>query len=249
MNQRVFLLPIFATILFTILFLQACGGGGGGGSSSSGPAITITNPTSEPTFSTTLSGVIIGGRISGAGFVNVTNTNTGQTARGFVNYNQGVGTWFVTGLGRLGLGANRIVATADADGTGSNTASDVITIFRPLVPLNEIFNGPNQLSATTFWTDLSSFGQSHQFAIFEDGTGRSTTGNALTENAGVVVDFTWTMLGPDSFIVNNCPTCSFQMISRIAGSVSIQEFTGQIETVGGAGEIATHAFELMLGNL
>jgi hypothetical protein len=224
--------------------LGACGGGGGGG----GPAVSISVPTSDPTYSTNWSSVRLGGAISHASFVHVTNAATGTTTEGFVNYFQGQGSWFADVYG-LGLGENPITVVADADGTGATTARAFITVIRPSQPADLIFNGANQSLAATFWTDGSSFGQSHKIALFEDGTGRSTTGSALSEAAGAVTDFTWTKLGPDSIQISNCPTCSFQKISRISGSLNDAVFYGQIETVGGAGELALHAFSLTAGNL
>jgi len=201
--------------------LSACGAGGGGE---------------------------VGGAISHASFVHVTNAATGTTTEGFVNYFQGQGTWFADIYG-LGLGDNPITVVADADGTGTTTASTHITVIRPSQPADLIFNGPNQSLASTFWTDGSSFGGSHKIALFADGTGRSTTGSVISETAGAVTDFTWTKLGPDSIQISSCPTCSFQKISLISGSLNDAVFYGQIETVGGAGELASHAFLLTAGNL
>jgi len=235
--------------VFTLAFIVALAGcGGGGGGSGQTPTINIINPSTGPSYSTVWTGVIIGGTISNASFVHATNALTGATSTGYVNYNQGHGSWFAD-VGGLGFGDNPITVTADSDGTGSSTANAYITIVRPLQPLDEIFNAPNQFSANTYWTDAHSYNQSHKIALFADGTGRSTTRSALSEDAGGVVDFTWTMPGPDSVLITNCPSCSFQMISRISGSITVDAFNGQIETTGGASELALHAFTLTAGVL
>jgi len=52
-----------------------------------------------------------------------------------------------------------------------------------------------------------------------------------------------------SLTISSCPACSFQVISRISGSITVDAFNGQIETVGGVGETALHAFTLADGNL
>jgi hypothetical protein len=234
----------FAVAFALGALLSACGAGGGGGA----PAVSILVPTSDPSYSTNWSDVRLGGAISHASFVHVTNTATGTTTEGFVTYFQGQGTWFADIYG-LGFGENPITVIADADGTGATTASAHITVIRPSQPADLIFNGPNQSLASTFWTDGSSFGGSHKIALFADGTGRSTTGSVISETAGAVTDFTWTKLGPDSIQISSCPTCSFQKISLISGSLNDAVFYGQIETVGGAGELASHAFLLTAGNL
>jgi hypothetical protein len=244
-TKYVSILPV---AIFTLAFVVTLTGCGGDGDSGLTPSISITNPTAATNYSTVWTGEIIGGVISHASFVHVSNTLTGGTTLGFVFYNQGMGTWFADVSG-LAFGDNLITVTADSDGTGTNTANAYITLIRPLQPLDEIFNGPNLFSANTYWTDAHSFNGSHKITLYEDGTGRSTTGSALSEDAGSVTDFTWTMLGPDSVLITNCPTCSFQMISRISGSITVDEFHGQIETIGGVGELAIHAFTLTAGNL
>jgi hypothetical protein len=221
--------------IFTIVFVIVLTGCGGGGDDSGlVPSISITNPATAPSYSTVWTGVRIGGTISNASFVYVSNALNGSTTTGYVNYNQGLGSWFADVAG-LEFGDNPITVTADSDGNGTTTANAYITLIRPLEPLDEIFNAPNQLSSNTYWIDGSSFGKSHKIALYEDGTGRSTTGSGLSENAGGVTDFIWTKLGPDSVLITNCPTCSFQIISRISGSINVDAFNGQIETVGGAG--------------
>ncbi len=190
----------------------------------------------------------LGGTISSASYVHVRNALTGVTVEGFVFYVDGQGTWFADFYG-LGLGDNALTVTADSDGRGKRTSSAHITVARPLQPVNLIFNGADQNSASTFWTDGSSFGSSHKIALFQDGTGRSTTGSALGESAGAVAGFTWSMLGPDSIQIVNCSTCSFQMLSRISGSVDEGVSFGQIETIGGAFETALHGFSLANGKL
>lgn len=234
-------------VIYIILFvigLTGCGGGDSG----QAPSISITNPTSAPGYSTVWTGVRIGGTISNASFVHVSNALTGSAHTGYVSYNQGQGTWFAD-VGGLGFGDNLITVTADSDGTGTSTANAYILLVRPLQPLDEVFNAPNQFSANTHWIDDHSFNSSHKIALYEDGTGRSTTGSALSEDAGGVTDFTWTKLGPDSFLITNCPTCSFQMITRISGSITVDAFHGQIETLGGAGDPVIHVFTLTAGKL
>ena len=180
----------------------------------------------------------------------MTNAATGITVEGFVNYFQGQGTWFAEIRG-LTLGENPITAVADEYGDGASTARTFITVIRPLQPADLIFNGPSQNLSSTFWTDASSIGEFHKIALFADGTGRSTTGSVLSETAGAVADFTWSKLGPDAIQISNCPTCSFQKIFGISGSLNEGIFFGQIETVGGAGEVgnASHVFQLTDGNL
>ncbi len=240
------LLSVAIVMLALICALPGCGGGGG--NAGQVPSIDITNPTSAPSYATVWTGEIIGGTISYAGFVNASNARTGASTIGYVFYNQGQGTWSADIRG-LQPGDNMITVTADSDGTGTNTANAYINLIRPLQPINEIFNGPNRFSANTYWIDDNSYNQSHKIALFEDGTGRSTTGSALDEDSASVIDFTWTMLGPDSVLITNCLTCSFQMISRISGSITVDEFNGQIETIGGVGELALHVFTLTAGNL
>jgi len=232
-------------IVILAILLAGCGGGGGGVQS---PSISIDVPTSAPGYSTTWTSVRLGGTISHASFVHVRNSSTGFTTEGYVNYYQGYGSWFADVYG-LGFGDNSITVTADADGTGARTANAHITVIRPLQPADLIINGPDQSSAPTYWTDTSSFSGSHNIAFFANGTGRSTTGSTITENAGTVVNFTWSILGPDSIIISNCLNCSFQKISQIQGSLNEELFYGQVETVGGNGNISLDSFVLTSGNL
>lgn len=238
---------ILAVALFLGLLLTACGGGGGGGGDDS-PSITIDVPTSAPTYATAWADVRLGGSISGASFVHVHNALTGSNTEGYVNYNQGLGSWFAD-ISGLGFGDNPITVTADADGTGTNTADAYITIVRPLQPADLILNGTNQVSAVTYWTDGSSYHGSHKIALFADGTGRSTTGSTLTEDAGGVVDITWSKTSPDSIVITGCLTCSFQAISRISGSFADAAYYGQVVTTGGLGDVSLDAFILTDGTL
>lgn len=237
----------FGIALSFCVLLAACGSEDSENADLS-PSISIYVPTSAPSYSTTWTNVRLGGAISNAGFVHVTNALTGFTSDGFVTYYQGKGSWFADVYG-LGFGENPITVTADDSGSGFRTANAYITVIRPLQPANLIFNGADQYTASTFWTDASSFDASHKIALFGDGTGRSTSGSALSENAGDVTDFSWTKPGPDSILILNCSTCSFQKISRISGSLNDKLFLGQIETVGGDEEIVLHAFNLYSGNL
>ena len=233
--------------LLAICSLQF-GCGGGGGDDTSSPSITILQPTAEPTYATTWTDVRLGGTLWGAAFVHATNTATGYTTEGFVFYNQGAGSWLADIPG-LTFGENPITVTADEDGRGLNTANDHITVIRPLVPLNLIFNGANLSGGSSHWYDANSLNESHKLALYEDGTGRSTTGSLFTEEAGTAVDITWSMLGPDEIQINQCPNCSFQRVSRISGALDEALFFGQVETAGGAGELALHVFVLVNGGL
>jgi hypothetical protein len=244
-NYSYKLLQIGQILILNTLLLAGCFSGS---DSDSTPSISIEVPTSEPTYSTTLTGLRLGGTISGASFAHVENTVTGSSFLGYVFYNEGHGTWFADVSG-LTFGENPLVVIADKDGSGTSTASAYISVVRPLVPLDLIINGSNQFSASTFWNDAHSIADSHKIAIFEDGTGKSTTGSLLSEYAGDVVDITWTMLSPDSIQIINCPTCSFQKISRISGSLDEGVFYGEIETVGGDSDFAIHAFVLNSGVL
>jgi len=239
--MRLLILLVFSIIITTC--------GSGADDSSSRPTISIENPTSEPTYSTTSSSVRIGGRLSGAGFVHVLNTTTGFSTEAYVTYNiEGIGSWFADVYG-LVPGDNLITATADEAGTGTNTAVDSIIISRPLQPYTLIINAADSASATSHWTDMHSFNTSHRIALFADGTGISTTGNVLNEDAGATITFTWSVLGPEAIQINNCLTCSFQQITRISGSLDEEVFLGQVETVNGDGEVALHAFFLNPGTL
>jgi len=240
----------WCTALAAILgsIVTACGGGGRG-SAAQDPSISIDVPTTAPTYSTTSTDVRIGGTISHAGFVQVRNSRTGVTTEGYVSYSgPGQGSWFADVQG-LQPGENPITATADHDGTGRETAAATIVLFRPLEPLTLIFNGSDRDSADSIWTDENSIDKSHMIALFSDGTGRSTTGSALSQSAGTPVTFAWSMLSPDSIQILNCPTCSFQRISRVSGSRSEEIFYGQIETTAGGGELALHVFTLSMGRL
>lgn len=228
--------------------VTACGGGGPG-NTGQGPSLSIDVPTSARSYSTTSTDMRIGGAISHAGFVHVRNLLTGFTTEGYVFYSgSGHGSWFADVQG-LGLGENPITATADSDGSGRETATATIVLVRPLEPVSLIFNGSGQDSADSIWTDENSIGKSHKIALFGDGTGRSTTGSALADSAGATVNFAWSMLSPDSIQILNCPTCSFQRISRISGSRSEEVFYGQIETTTAGGELALHVFTLSMGRL
>lgn len=223
-------------------------GGCGGGNSVPPPSISIDVPTSAPAYFTTATSVRLGGTIADASFVHVLNSTTGSTTEGYVSYYQGYGSWFADVYGLL-PGDNLITATADADGTGARTAVARITVTRPLQPADLVINGADQLSATTYWTDTSSFGGSHLIAIFGDGTGRSTTGSTVSGMAGTVSDFTWSKSGPDSIVISNCPGCSFQSISRISGSLGEKVFYGQVVTTGGGGSTSVDVFNLTSGKL
>lgn len=237
-------LRVLIFLVFSII-ITACSGNG----SSSTPTISIENPTSEPTYSTNSTSIRIGGRISRASFVHIQNTTTGFSTEGYVFYNnEGIGTWFSDVYGLI-PGDNLITATADSDGSGTNTAVDSITISRPLQPYTLIINAADSTSATNYWTDMHSISASHSIALFADGTGISTTGNVLSEDAGATITFTWSVLGTEAIQIDNCPSCSFQQITRISGSLDEGVFLGQVETVNGDGETALHAFFLNSGTL
>lgn len=116
-NDKIISSIIF--LLFLMLSLSNCGGGGGDGGSTS--TIAIENPTSEPTYSTNQSQVIVGGSVSGAGFVRCTNSATGTTLDAYVNYYEGHGSWFCDAF-TLKQGNNLITCTTEEG------ASDSITI-------------------------------------------------------------------------------------------------------------------------
>jgi len=231
--------PFGSVILAALLF--ACGGGGG---DSDSPDIAINVPTTAPTYATVWTDVRLGGSISGASFVHASNAATGATAEGFVFYNQGVGSWFVDIQG-LTFGDNPITVVADEDGQGLNTATDTLTVVRPAVPLERILNGADAADAKSHWVDAHSLFESHRIALYADGTGRSTTGSVFSEAAGAAVDITWTLQGPDEVLIVGCADCSFQRISRISGALEEELFLGQVESLGGVGEIALHAFILV----
>ncbi len=236
----------FGAVLALGALLGACGSGGSG--EGGGPSIRIEAPSSAATYETTGADVRLGGTIAGAGFARVRNAATGLQSDAVVTYNDGLGTWFADVPG-LVPGENPITATADAFGDGSRTAEARIAVIRPEQPLNLIFNGVDLGASATHWTDTNSIGESHRIALFEDGTGRATTGSVLAEAAGAVADFTWSRIGPDALRVEGCPACSFQGISRISGSWDEGISFGQVETVGGAGELAAHVFVLTSGTL
>jgi len=239
----------FIRIMVGIAVVMLVSGCGGGGGSTPTPTISIQVPTSEPTWATTSTAVRIGGNISGASFAHIVNTTTGFRTEAYVIYaGIGIGTWFADVSG-LVPGDNLITVTADANGDGVRTASDQITVSRPLQPYTLIINAPDGISATHYWVDASSFGRSHKIALFGDGNGIATTGNDLTENASATAAFTWHALGPDGIQIDNCLTCSFQQITRISGSANEGQFLGQIQTIGGDGELALHAFLLEAGTL
>lgn len=239
-------LLVSLSTLFVLLF-SGCGGGGSGDSGGE-PSILITNPTAESTYYTVSSDVRLGGTVSNASFIHVKNTTTGFATEAYVNYNDGYGSWFADIPG-LVPGNNYIVATADSDGTGSNTAKASITVIRPDRPLELILNGADKNSSSTFWHDMHSYNESHKIALFADGTGRATTGSVFYENSGESVDFNWTATAPDTIVIVDCPTCSFQKLSRITGSTDEEEFSAQIETVEGDSELAKHLFILDTGTL
>lgn len=226
-------------------FSTFAGCGGGSGNASPAPTISIASPTSSSNYSTIGSGVTLGGALSNASAVHVHNSLTGATVEGVIDLFTGPTTWSAQ-VNALGPGDNPLTATAD-EGPGTSAARAFITITRPLRPEALIINAPDQASATTFWTDQSSFG-AHKVALFGDGTGRSTTGSTITGNPGPVVSFTWSTPTPGSIVIGGCPTCSFQDISRIEGSFSSSAFLGQVDTVGG-GQITLDSFVLTSGTL
>lgn len=184
--------------LWTVVWLfvlVACGGGGSSPDTLS-PTIAITKPTSDSTFDTNSTDVRLGGSISRGSFVHVRITTTGFTTEGYVNYKDGFGSWF-TDVPGLILDDNVIAVTADFDGTGTRIATDTITARRPLQPASLIVNGASLFSATSYWTNGTSFGNGRKLALFSDGTWRSTTGSVLNETAGSVVNMNWAFHGPD----------------------------------------------------
>lgn len=241
---------IFKVIALSCLtMLGGCGGGSDyfhWGVDVPPPTIDIQEPTLAIYYWTTASAVNVSGSVSGASFVHVVNTTTGSRIEAYVRYSSGHGSWFAAVTG-LAPGANVIVATADADGSGARTANATLTITRPLQPASLILNGNGAATATSYWLDMLSFNASHRIALFADGTGRSTTGNLLTDQAGGPVTISWSYDGAEAILINGCPSCSFQRISRISGSTDEWRFWGQVETVGGGTDNATHAFQLNTG--
>lgn len=237
----------FGTALTLCASLASCSGGGGMGDSDPGPTVSIQDPTSAATYSTVWTDLRLGGTVSGANFVHARNATTDLTIEGLVIYVEGDDIWYVD-LPGLAPGDNPITVTASAGGS-SRTATARITVVRPSQPINLIFNGADQASATTYWTGMNSSHKSHKIALFQDGTGRSTTGAAHSENAGPVAGFTWSMLGPDSIQILNCATCSFQRLSRISGSLAVEQFYGQIDTIGELQYITIHVFAASSGVL
>lgn len=236
--MRKCLAPKFVLTLSSLVAAPGCG------HSIQPPEIAIINPVET---ATTSSGIRLGGTIARAAFVHVHHEQTDRTVEGYVFYRDGLGTWFVDVQG-LVPGANDLTATADADGRGEHVARTGITIHRPEVPALLMVNGPDRLTTTTYWRDVSSIGGGHALALFADGTGRATTGSTETAPAGPVVDITWTLLAPDAIALEP-PGCSFEQILRISGSLAEGLAFGQIVTVGGAGVSATNPLELMPGAL
>lgn len=219
------------TALMVSILLAACG-------EDPPPSITIEVPTSGPNYYTTASAIRIGGSVSHAGPVRVWNVFTGVTI-------EAVCCWWADVS--LVPGDNAITATAY--GEGGKTASAHITIKRPSQPADSMINGDTQASTHTYWIDTSGFGGTHKIALYKDGRGRAATGSVISESAGPVLDFTWSKIGPDAILISDCPTCSYQKLTRISGSLGEGLCFAQIETVSGAEEIALHAFSLTSGQL
>lgn len=204
-------------------------------------SVTIQNPTTADNVYTTHADVSLGGTVSATWTVRVENAQTGASFPAYVFYSNGYGTWFADVMG-LGVGENRLIVTAGGDGVRTATAR--LTVARPLRPADLFINGPDRQSTAAYWR-LGSMG--HAVALFADGTGRSTTGSIMTGAAGPVVDLTWSEVAPDAILVNDCPLCSFQSISRISGSVAEGVAFGQPVTVGGVDSL--RGFELTAGSL
>lgn len=232
--------------LLTCTLLAGCHGDDD--DSTPSPIIAITQPTAGSRYETPWTDVRLGGTLSHASFVHALNTRTGDRTDGYVNYVDGYGSWFADIRG-LQPGDNLIRVTADADGTGRHTTSTSITVARPAVPAAGIFNGSTAAGASTFWTDRSSFGESHRIALFADGTGRATTGDAYAETAGTATSFTWVLISVDAIQINDCLTCSFQTISRISGATTEGLFLGETASTGSTTDASAHAFELTNGTL
>ena len=233
--------PWFVTGIFALI-LASCGGRG-----VSKLSVTIDDPTAAGSWHTTHTSVVIGGTISGASFVHVSDTTTGSTAEGSVHWYQGNGTWSAQVSG-LAAGDNLLVATADATGTGGGTAKASIVVTRPAQPATLLINGQTRATTSTYWNTGSPW--NYAFALYADGTGRSTTGSSMRgEVAGPPVDITWILSAPDAITILNCPTCSFQVITRISGSAAEATAYGQITTVGGDGYKALDYFALTSGTL
>jgi len=113
-------------ILPFLFGLAACGGD----DTAVLPSIEIETPTSLPAYATDNTAVRLGGTIARASFVRVVNNATGISVSGYVNYVDGYGSWFADVYG-LVPGDNFLVVTADADGTGTRTSTDAITVTLP----------------------------------------------------------------------------------------------------------------------
>lgn len=223
--------------------VAACGGGGGGPTP---PSVRIELPSASGSFATHWAEVRLGGTVERASFIRVENNRTGFTTDVDPTFVDGQGSWFADVPG-LAPGANPIVVTADADGTGQRVASARITVTRPDQPGLEIVDGADPGSGDSHWTDESSGG--HRLALFADGTGRSTTGSTLSGLPGAPVAMTWRLAGPDAIAIENCPDCAFQRLSGIAGSVADGAFVARVVTVGGATSGASDFFRLSPGGL
>jgi hypothetical protein len=127
-GESMYTRAVSALIRGLVVLIACIAAGCGGSDDPPPPTIEIRVPTTAPTFTTTATAIRIGGDISHASFMRLHNELTGQTEQGFVVYNQGLGTWFCD-IG-LAVGDNPLVATADADGTGAQTATARILVTR-----------------------------------------------------------------------------------------------------------------------
>jgi len=230
-------------IILPVLFvgLSACGGG-----DDVWPTLEITMPTPDGTYSTVWVDLRVGGTVTGSSSVSVKNTLTDITTG--ANVNPSSGTW-VADI-KIEPGENLIiVTTAGGDKYSPKIAQKSLIVFRPSEPARSIINGVDAASTNTFWVDGNSFAATHMIALYEDGTAKVTTGNIHTEAAGPVVDTVWNLSGPDSIQIIGCPSCSYQSISRISGSLNEENFLGEPVTVGVNTPGVLHSFYLSVGKL
>ena len=122
------LLPMLALPLA----LSACGGGfvlyWSDDDDRPPPRIVIENPTTDPVFSTNVPVLALGGSVSHARRVVVSNTTTGEAVEAQQTNPGGHGNWFIDGLA-LASGSNVLVATAE--GRHGATDRDFLTVNRP----------------------------------------------------------------------------------------------------------------------
>lgn len=124
-----------AMLLATVLALGGCGGSislafGDFDGVTTTPAISITSPTTAAVFDSTALSISLGGSVLQASRVRVQNTTTGEMVEIVVPFQSRSVGWSAPAL-TLVPGDNLFVATADADGFGTRTSADTLTVRRP----------------------------------------------------------------------------------------------------------------------